>query len=73
MVLLLLMAGHHSAKLNSARNFSEYEDQTAAPVIVVGEKVYSTIFPNGDGIGKYIRIKGRSLKVIGVIKKQGRH
>lgn len=53
------------------RFFSSNEDKFAANVVCLGWKVYQTMFPKGDAIGKTIKIEGRNFLVIGVIKKQG--
>ncbi len=60
-----------SGTIDSGRFFNENEDRMGARVVVLGSKVYQTIFPNGNGIGNLIKINNISYKVIGVITKQG--
>lgn len=57
-------------EIGEGRNFSKFEEQSGDNVVVLGNKVYTTIFPNGAGIGKFIRLKGIKYRVIGVITKQ---
>lgn len=53
------------------RYFSQSEQSLNANVLVIGYKVYETLFPNGDAIGQTVKINGHKFLVIGVIKKQG--
>jgi putative ABC transport system permease protein len=53
------------------RHFTKYEEDIKANVVVLGSKVAESIFPNGDAIGKEIKIQGHKFTIIGVIKKQG--
>lgn len=57
--------------LETGRFFTAAEDQTAAPVIVLGYNVANALFPNGDAIGQTIKLSNRPLTVVGVMKKQG--
>lgn len=60
-----------AGKVAQGRFFSEFETRSGANVVVLGHKVNQTIFPNGDAVGKTIKIQGRKYQVIGVITKQG--
>jgi len=53
------------------RFFSQNEDEYSGNVVCLGWKVYETIFPKGDALGKTIKINGNKFTVIGVISKQG--
>ncbi len=53
------------------RYFNEFEEEYGSNVIVIGHLVYSTIFKGQDPIGKTIKLNGRPLRVIGVVKKRG--
>lgn len=55
----------------AGRYFSDLESQRGVPVIVLGYSVAEGLFPDGRAIGKEVRIKGRKMKVIGIIEKQG--
>ncbi len=50
------------------RNFTQMEYETAAPVIIVNEKVVEKLFLGGEAIGKPVRVSGRLFTVIGVYK-----
>ena len=50
------------------RNFTQLEYETAAPVVVVNEKVREKLFLGGDAIGKPVRLNGRLFTVIGIYK-----
>ncbi|MDX9791118.1 MAG: ABC transporter permease [Candidatus Kapaibacterium sp.] len=66
---------HHgltpAGETSIGRHFTKFEEDTKANVVVIGSKVAETIFPNGDAIGKTIKIQGHHFTIIGVIKKQG--
>jgi putative ABC transport system permease protein len=53
------------------RYFTLFEQESKARVVVIGYKVYETIFPKEDPIGKIVKINGFKFTVIGVISKQG--
>lgn len=57
--------------IDSGRFFNDNEDRIGARVVVLGMKVYQTLFPNGNGIGNTIKINNTKYTIIGVIKKQG--
>ncbi|MFB9053495.1 ABC transporter permease [Formosa undariae] len=58
-------------KIGKGRFYTESESSTGAPVIVLGAELSDNIFDNEEPIGKQIRIYGRKVTVIGVIKKVG--
>lgn len=60
-----------SKNIASGRFFTGFEDKLSANVIVIGHKIAETVFPNDEPVGKIIKIKGRKLEIIGVMKKQG--
>lgn len=57
--------------VTDGRFFSKSEDQFSANVVVIGYNVANTLFPNGDALGKTIKIRGRSFEIIGVVEKRG--
>jgi putative ABC transport system permease protein len=58
-------------KLSGGRFFTEAENQRSQAVAVIGQEVANEISPSSDPIGKNVRIKGQSFRVIGVQEKQG--
>jgi putative ABC transport system permease protein len=54
------------------RYFTEIESRTGAPVTIIGADIASNLFPNGEGLGKQIKIMGRKVTIIGVFTKQGK-
>ncbi|HYF03782.1 MAG TPA: ABC transporter permease [Patescibacteria group bacterium] len=57
--------------VTEGRFFSQSEDRFSANVVVIGYGVSSVLFPNGDALGKTIKIGGHPFEVIGVIEKRG--
>lgn len=58
-------------KVEKGRFYSELESETGAPVIVLGAGLAENLFDSSNPIGKQIRVYGRKLSVIGVLKKVG--
>jgi len=52
-------------------NFGADEVRGRADVTVIGSKVKEELFGNSDAVGKKIKIKGRSFRVIGVLSHKG--
>ncbi len=52
------------------RWFSETEDRNASRVVVLGFGIERAFFPDGDAIGKEIKIGGHPFRVIGVVEKR---
>jgi len=50
------------------RNFTELESETAAPVVIVNEKVVEKLFLHEGAVGKEVRMNGQLFTVIGVYK-----
>ncbi|MFW6282706.1 MAG: ABC transporter permease [Minisyncoccales bacterium] len=59
------------AKIDKGRFFTEAEDKGAKRVAVIGSNTKEELFGEEDPIGKNIRIKGKSFKVIGIMKERG--
>ncbi|MBO3099562.1 ABC transporter permease [Gelidibacter pelagius] len=60
-----------NVKIEKGRFYTESESINGAPVIVLGHSLAENLFGNSDPIGKQIRVYGRRLTVIGVMKKLG--
>ncbi len=58
-------------EIEDGRYFSTFESSTGRNVAILGNEVAGQLFQNTDPIGKSVKIFGRRVKVIGVIKKQG--
>lgn len=58
-------------KVGEGRFFSEVESVTGAPVVVLGNTLAENLFGGVNPLGKEVRIFGRKLTVIGVLKKFG--
>ena len=51
--------------------FSEDDVKSGASVVVIGSKTNEKLFLGEDGLGKRIKIKDRSFKVIGILPSKG--
>ena len=60
-----------SFEIEKGRYFSQYESNSGKNVALIGNKVYNELFENAEPIDKFIKIEGRKVKVIGLIKKEG--
>lgn len=55
----------------NGRWFTNEENSKKTPVVVLGYQIAQTLFPNSNPIGKKVIIKGKTLKVIGVVDQKG--
>jgi putative ABC transport system permease protein len=56
----------------TGRNFSRLEIQYGSPVVVLGHKVYTTLFKNNENaVGREVTFSGIQFRVIGVLKEKG--
>ncbi|RIA08833.1 putative ABC transport system permease protein [Flavobacteriaceae bacterium MAR_2010_72] len=53
------------------RFYTESESASGAPVIVLGYSLAENLFGNLNPLGKQVRVYGRKLTVIGILKKYG--
>ncbi len=57
----------------SGRYFTQMESDDAARVVIVGADIAASLFqPGSDPVGKEIKVLGSKLRVIGVLRKEGR-
>lgn len=56
---------------SEGRYFTDMESKTGAPVANIGHDIAEALFPEGNAIGKQIKIMGRYVTVIGVFNKEG--
>ncbi|OGL39951.1 MAG: multidrug ABC transporter substrate-binding protein [Candidatus Schekmanbacteria bacterium RIFCSPHIGHO2_02_FULL_38_11] len=59
--------------LASGREFTEQDIKNATKVCILGQTVIDNLFGNTSPIGKIIRIKRVSFKVIGILQKKGQN
>jgi putative ABC transport system permease protein len=52
----------------AGRNFTAQENDVAAPVVIVNEKVVEKLFLGEEAVGKDVRLGGKLFSVIGVYK-----
>ena len=58
-------------KVERGRFYTESESVSGAPVIVIGYSIAENLFGTSNPLGKQVRVFGRKLTVIGVLKKFG--
>jgi putative ABC transport system permease protein len=58
-------------KVVQGRFYTEAEADTGAPVVVLGHAIAETLFGNLSPLGKQVRVYGRKVTVIGVLRKEG--
>lgn len=59
-------------EIESGRFFSPFEFGSGRNVAVIGSEIARQLFQGGNPVGKYIRVAGRKVMVIGVFKKEGK-
>lgn len=59
------------AEMKKGRFFNEREQRGAQKVAVLGSEAKSNLFGEKSAVGKEIKIKGKTFKVIGVMKERG--
>ncbi len=57
--------------LQEGRYFTEIENNGGRNITIIGADIASNLFPHQDAIGRKIKVFGRKLQIIGVIKKKG--
>jgi putative ABC transport system permease protein len=58
-------------ELSDGRYFSQNESASGKNIAIIGADMATDLFPEGDPIGKKLKIFGRNIEVIGIIKKEG--
>jgi len=58
-------------EIEFGRMFSEEDDDGLKQVVVLGSGIKESFFGKKDAVGKNIKIKGKSFRVIGVLKERG--
>lgn len=57
--------------LIEGRYYTEFEDNQAEQVLVIGYNIYKALFPSGNAVGKIVRMNSRKYEIIGVVRKRG--
>ena len=58
-------------EMAKGRFYNESESATGASVVVLGHEIAENLFKTKNPIGETVRVYGRKLTVIGVLKKRG--
>ncbi len=58
-------------ELADGRYFSPGESASGKNIAVIGADIATELFPEGDPVGKRLKIFGRNIEVVGVISKEG--
>jgi len=53
------------------RYFSDMESNGGKNVVIIGSFIAENLYPNTDPVGKDIKLFGRKIMIIGVLKKEG--
>jgi putative ABC transport system permease protein len=57
--------------VGEGRYFTPSESEKGYPVAIIGKEIEETLFPGRSAIGKTFSFRGKKIKVIGVLKKEG--
>lgn len=57
-------------EVDQGRDFSAHDIDTAAPIAILGTEAVAVFFPNGDAVGRTLRIGDTQVQVIGVLKER---
>lgn len=64
--------GIRSFELDRGRYFTPMEAGAGRNVVAIGSEIAKELFENENPVGKYVKIMGRKVLVIGVLKKEGK-
>lgn len=56
--------------IEQGRNFTAYDIEAAAPIAILGTEAVSVFFPNGDALGRTIRIGDTPVTVVGLLEER---
>ncbi len=57
--------------VENGRYFTQQEIEGGRTVAIIGHEVAKSLFPNGDALGKDVKVRGFKLRIIGVMSKEG--
>ena len=58
-------------KMKEGRFFTEAEQKRSTRVCVIGTTVVANLFPDGDAIGRTLRLNNMTFKIIGILASKG--
>jgi putative ABC transport system permease protein len=61
----------NSYSLGVGRNFTQADIDLARPICIIGEDVNKKLFPAESGLGKIIKVRGRTYTVVGILAARG--
>jgi len=61
----------NSYAMGVGRNFTQEDIDLARPICLIGEDVNKKLFPAESGLGKIIKVRGRTYTVIGILASRG--
>ena len=67
-----LMAGMQNLDIVEGRDFTQADEDHAAPVCIIGSDIEENLLKNADPLGREIRVDGVPYRVIGLAEKQGK-
>jgi putative ABC transport system permease protein len=56
--------------IRQGRNFTAHDIEAAAPVAILGTEAVSVFFPNGDALGRTIRVGDTPVTVVGLLEER---
>jgi putative ABC transport system permease protein len=57
-------------EVDQGRAFSAHDIETAAPVAVLGTEAVAVFFPNGDALGRSMRVGDTQVQVVGILRER---
>jgi len=61
----------NSYSIGFGRNFTQEDIDLARPICIIGEDVNKKLFPAESGLGKIIKVRGRTYTVVGILASRG--
>ncbi len=58
--------------VSEGRLWTEFEAERGRPVVILGRTVVDKLFPDGDYLGREVRIEQHRFQVIGVLRERGK-
>jgi predicted permease len=56
------------ARLKEGREFSDFDQPTSAPVVIINDAMARRFWPGQDPVGKELQIEKKNLQVVGVVE-----